>query len=87
MSVYIRACRILAFESGKGELPSANFQLGKEQLKEWSVNLVNTKGQNLQRSFANEHWTEAEANSDRQVESLMNVAEFKANFMGKLSYY
>ena len=29
VSVYIRACTILAFQSGKEELPSANFQLGK----------------------------------------------------------
>ena len=36
---------------------------------------------NLQRSFANEHWTEAETKSNSQVESLMNVAQFKANFM------
>ena len=42
---------------------------------------------NLQWSFANEHWTEAETKSDSQVESLMNAAEFKANFMGKLYYY
>ena len=33
----------------------------------------------LQRSFANEHWTEAKTKSDSQVESLMNVAEFKTN--------
>ena len=31
-----------------------------------------------------QHWTEAETKSDSQVESLINVAEFKANFMGKL---
>ena len=51
------------------------------------INLVVTKGENLQWSFANEHRTEAETKSDSQVESLMNVAEFKANFMGKLYYY
>ena len=29
-SVYIRACKILVFQSGKEEeLPSSNFQLGK----------------------------------------------------------
>ena len=78
--MYIRACTILAFQSGKEELPSANFQLGKWQLKKWSVNLVVTKGENLQLSFA-------ETKSDSQIESLMNVAEFKANFMGKLYYY
>ena len=39
------------------------------------------------RLFANEHWTEAETKSDIQVENLINVAEFKANFMGKLYYY
>ena len=33
------------------------------------------------------HWTEAVTKSDSQVESLINVAEFKANFMGKLYYY
>ena len=33
-----------------------------------------------------QHWTEAEAKSDSQVESLINVAEVKANFMGKLHY-
>ena len=33
--------------------------------------------------------TEAETKSDIQVENLINVAEFKANFnfMGKLYYY
>ena len=41
----------------------------------------------LQRSFANEHRTEAETKSDIQVENLINIAEFKANFMGKLYYY
>ena len=87
MSVYIRACTILAFRSGKQELPSANCQLRKQQLKKWSVNLVVTKGENFQRSFTNEHWTDAETKSDSQVESLMNVAEVKANFMGKLYYY
>ena len=55
-------------------------------MKEWSVNLVVTKGENLQRLFANEHRTEAEK-SDIQVENLINVADFKANFMGKLYYY
>ena len=44
------------------------------------MELVVNKGENLQRSFAKEHWTEAETKSDSQVESLMNVAEFKANF-------
>ena len=33
----------------------------------------------LQRSFANKHWTEAKTKSDSQVESLINVAEFKTN--------
>ena len=33
----------------------------------------------LQQSFANEHRTEAKTKSDSQVESLMNVAEFKTN--------
>ena len=42
------------------------------------------KGENL---HANEHQTEAETKSDIQVENLINVAEFKANFMGKLYYY
>ena len=42
---------------------------------------------NLQQSIANEQWTEAETKSDSQVGSLMNVAKFKANFMGKLYYY
>ena len=41
------------------------------------------KGENL---HANEHRTEAETKSDIQVENLINVAEFKANFMGKLYY-
>ena len=40
--------------------------------------------ENLQRSFANEHLTEAKTKSDSQV---MNVAEFKSNFMDKLYYY
>ena len=35
---------------------------------------------------ANEHRTEAETKSDIQVENLINVAEFKANFMGELHY-
>ena len=56
-------------------------------MKKWSVNLVVTKGGNFQRSFANGHWTEAKTKSDSQVDSWMNVAEFKANFMGKLYYY
>ena len=34
-----------------------------------------------------QRWTEAETKSDSQVESLINVAEFNANFMGKLYYY
>ena len=42
---------------------------------------------NLQRLFANEHRTEAETKSEIQVENLIHVAEFKANFMGKLYYY
>ena len=46
--------------------------------------MVVTKGENLQRLFANEHRTEAETKSNIQVENLINVAEFKANFMGKL---
>ena len=37
--------------------------------------------------YANEHRTEAETKSDIQVENLINVAEFKANSMGKLYYY
>ena len=34
-----------------------------------------------------QHWTEAETKSDSQAESLINVAEVKANFMVKLHYY
>ena len=46
------------------------------------------KGKNLQQFNGHlQHWTEAETKSDSQVESLINVAEFKANFMGKLYYY
>ena len=41
----------------------------------------------LQRLFANEHWTEAKTKSGIQVENLINIAESKANFMGKLYYY
>ena len=82
-SVYIRACTILAFQSEKEEeLPRANFKL-----KKWCVKLVVTKGENLQWSFANEHWTEAEPKSDSQVGCLMNVAEFRATFVDKLYYY
>ena len=33
----------------------------------------------LQRLLANEHWTEATPKSDSEVESLMNVAEFKTS--------
>ena len=79
MSVYIRAI-------WRRGTTKCKFSAWK-QLKKWSVNLVDTKGENLQRSFVNEHWTEAETKSDSQVESLMNVAEFKAYFMGKLYYY
>ena len=46
-------------------------------------NLVVTKG----KKFENEHRTGAETKSDIQIENLINVAEFKANFMGKLYYY
>ena len=35
----------------------------------------------------NEHRTEAETKSDIQVENVINVAEFKANFMEELYYY
>ena len=71
VSVYIRACTIFAFQSGKEEkLPIANFQL-----------------KNLQWSFANEYWTQAETKSDSRVGILMNVSEFKATFMDKLYYY
>ena len=42
------------------------------------------EGENL---YANQHRTEAETKSDIQVENLINVAEFKANSMGKLYYY
>ena len=45
------------------------------------------RGKSSTRLIANEHWTEAETKSDIQVENLINVAEFKANFMGKLYYY
>ena len=41
----------------------------------------------LQQLFANKHWTEADTKSDIQVENLINIAESKANFMGKLYYY
>ena len=30
-----------------------------------------------------QHWTEAETKSDSQVESLINVAEVKTNFLGR----
>ena len=42
------------------------------------------KGVNLQRSFANEHWNEAEPKSDSQIGRLMNVGELKHNVMDKL---
>ena len=45
------------------------------------------KGENLQWLLANEHRTQAETKSDIRVENFINVAEFKANFMGKLYYY
>ena len=46
--------------------------------------MVVTKGE----KFANEHRTEAEQNqTSMEIENLINVAEFKANFMGKLYYY
>ena len=56
MSVYIRTCTILAFQSGKEEIPRANFQLGK--LKKWSVNWLLTEGENLQRSFQTKKMTQ-----------------------------
>ena len=37
----------------------------------------------LQQSFANKHWTEAEPKSESQVRNLMNVADFKASFIGE----
>ena len=53
-----------------------------------SVNLVVTKGKNLQQFNGHlQHWIEAKTKSDSQVESLINVAEFKADFMGKSYYY
>ena len=46
------------------------------------MNLVVTKGKNLQQFNGHlRHWTEAETKSDSQVESLINVAEFKVNFI------
>ena len=45
------------------------------------------KAENLQQLFANGNWTEAETKSDTQVDSLINVPEFKTSFMGKLYYY
>ena len=46
------------------------------------MNLVVLKGKNLQQFNGYlHHWTEAETKSDSQVESLINVAEFKANFI------
>ena len=70
-----------------GRTSKCKFSAWKVTIEEMECNLVVTKGKNLQQSFANEHWTEPETKSDSQVESLMNVAEFKANFMGKLYYY
>ena len=44
--------------------------------------------ENLQRSSANEHWTEAKSKSDSQVESLMNIAaEFKTNIAKKIKLF
>ena len=46
------------------------------------MNLVVTKGKNLQQfNGHSHHWTEAETKSDSQVESLINIAEFKADFI------
>ena len=45
------------------------------------------RGKSSTRLFAKEHRTEAETKSDIQVENLINFAELKANFMGKLYYY
>ena len=64
-SVYNRACKIIALQPGKKEEPSSsNAQLGKRQLKNWHVNSIVAKGENRERSFENEHWTEAEPKSD-----------------------
>ena len=42
------------------------------------MNLVVTKEKNLQQFNSHLHdWTEAETKPDSQVESLLNVAEFK----------
>ena len=46
------------------------------------MNLVVTKGKNLQQFNGHlHHWTEAETKPDSQVESLINAAEFKADFI------
>ena len=45
------------------------------------------RGKSSTRLFAKAHRTEAETKSDIQVENLINFAELKANFMGKLYYY
>ena len=77
MSVYIRTCTILSCQSGKEKPPSANFQL--VTIEEMECKFGCHERENLQRSFANEHWTEAKTKSDSQVQSLMSVAEFKTN--------
>ena len=46
------------------------------------MSLVVTKGKSLQQFNGHlHHWIEAETKSDSQAESLINVAEFKANFI------
>ena len=52
-----------------------------EREKSLTEKSEHVQGKNLQRSFAT---LEAETKSDSQVENLINIAQFKANFMGKL---
>ena len=57
-------------------------------IREMKCKFVCHERENLQQFNGHlQHWTEAETKSDSQVESLINVAELIANFMGKLYYY
>ena len=92
VSVYIRACTIFAYNSctliwKRGRTTKCKFSAWKVTAKKMVCKFGCHERGNLQRSFSNERWTEAETKSDSQAGSLMNVAEFKAAFMGKLYYY
>ena len=67
----------------RGRAPKVKFSARKVSVEEMVCKFgCHERG----KSFANEHWAEAELKSD-WAGCLMNVAEFKANFMDKSYYY